>query len=95
MLFVLTSWWSGFPGKRIISQVDTQINDRTDADFSLAHWQHFFSPCYIAFLLYRSPTRPQNLLARGNLVKTLGIIFLMFLYRVKPLSQDDYQAIFP
>lgn len=38
---------------------------------------------------------PQNLLASKNLVKTLGIIFLMFFYRVKPLSQDDYQAIFP
>lgn len=34
---------------------------------------------------------PQNLLASKNLVKTLGIIFLMFLYRVKPLSQDHYQ----
>lgn len=34
MLFVLTSWWIGFPGNRIISQVDICINGRIDRDRS-------------------------------------------------------------
>lgn len=90
MLFVLTSWWRGFPGNGILSKIDIGINDREQMQISplLTGDNIFFLVVSLHFsLLPLLP--PQNLQTPRNLAKILDVIFLMFLYRVKLLSHND------
>lgn len=85
MLFVLTSW-SGSPDERITSKVAIRINNSKRYAFPFSLLVTIFFPSFNCLLL---PLLPQNLQAPKNLVKIVKIPFLLFLCRVKSLSQDD------